>query len=49
MVGRLTPNREVLGSIPIGATMLCRKRRKPRKCWLRPDMTEKNVDWDIKP
>ena len=49
MVGRLTPNREVLGSIPIGATVLCRKLVKPRKRRLRSDMAEKNVDWDIKP
>ena len=50
-----TPNREVLGSIPKGGTVLCSCARhiNSLQYWLNPgsvvsDMTEKSVDWDIK-
>ena len=60
MVEHQTQNGGVLGLIPTGGTVSCPWTRhinatlKPRKRWIRPDMTEKsltgmlNIDWYVK-
>ena len=52
MVEPQTPVREVWGS-KLTSAMLCPYSPKvlviPRNRWIRPDMTEKTVDWDVEP